>query len=79
MGCSLKFAVKVGLVESIVNALRITDHGSRISCLNLTSLFALFVFLLCRLTRGAFTINTSRPILTENLNEHPIFNNIPIV
>jgi hypothetical protein len=41
--------------ESLVNAPRITDHGS--AALNLTSLFALFVFLLCRLTRGTFTID----------------------
>jgi hypothetical protein len=37
-----------------VNASRITDH-----CLNLTLLFALFVFLLCRLTSGAFTIDAN--------------------
>jgi hypothetical protein len=63
IGCSFKFIFKVGVEESIVNA-------PRISCLNLTSLFTLFVFLVCRLTRGAFTINSS--ILTENFNEHPI-------
>jgi hypothetical protein len=26
--CSFKFLLKVGVEESIVNALRITDHGS---------------------------------------------------
>jgi hypothetical protein len=36
----------------------------------LTSLFALFVFLLCRLTSGAFTIDSSTPTLRKNLNEH---------
>jgi hypothetical protein len=30
MGCSFKFPVKVGVEESIVNALQITDHGSAI-------------------------------------------------
>jgi hypothetical protein len=48
--------------------LRITD-----CCSNITSLFALFVFLLCRLTSGAFTIDSSTPTLTGNLNEHPIY------
>jgi hypothetical protein len=47
-------------------------NASRISCLNLTSLVALFVFLLCRLTSGEFTIDSSTPTLTRNLNEHPI-------
>jgi hypothetical protein len=28
--------------------------------------------LLCRLTSGAFTIDSSTPTLTGNLNEHPI-------
>jgi hypothetical protein len=28
IGCSFKFPIKVGVEESIVNALRITDHGS---------------------------------------------------
>jgi hypothetical protein len=31
------------------------------------------VFLLCRLTSGAFTIDSSTPTLRRNLNEHPIF------
>jgi hypothetical protein len=43
IGCSFKFILKVGVEKSVVNA-------SRISCLNLTSLFALFVSLLCRRT-----------------------------
>jgi hypothetical protein len=30
IGCSFKFSVKVGVEESIVNALRITDHGSAV-------------------------------------------------
>jgi hypothetical protein len=37
--------IQIGVEESIVNALRITDDG--LACL--TSLFALFMFLLCRL------------------------------
>jgi hypothetical protein len=41
--CPFKFTPKVGVEESIVNAPRITD-------LNLTSLFALFVFLLVHVT-----------------------------
>jgi hypothetical protein len=53
-----------------VDCERTTDYGTRISCLNLTSLFALFVFLLCRLTSGAFTIYSSMPTLSSNLNEH---------
>jgi hypothetical protein len=31
------------------------------------------VFLLCRLTSGAFTIDSSTPTLRRNLNEHLIF------
>jgi hypothetical protein len=53
-------------------ATRTTDYGSRISCLNLTSLFALYVFLLSRLTSGAFTIYFSTPTLRRSLNEHPV-------
>jgi hypothetical protein len=30
------------------------------------------MFLMCRLTRGAFTIDSSTPTLRRNLNEHPI-------
>jgi hypothetical protein len=47
-----------------------TDYRSRISCLNLTPLFVLFVFLQCRLTSGAFTIDSSTPTMRINLNEH---------
>jgi hypothetical protein len=43
-----------------------------IRCSNLTSLFALFVFLLCRLTSGAFTIDSLTLTLMRNLNEHSI-------
>jgi hypothetical protein len=60
IGCSFKFPVKVAVEEE-----SITD---------LTSLFALFVFSLCRLTSGAFTIDSSAPTLTGILNEHPIHN-----
>jgi hypothetical protein len=38
IGCSFIFLLKVGVEESIVNP-------PRVSCLNLISLFALFVFL----------------------------------
>jgi hypothetical protein len=62
IGCSFKFMLKVGIEEWTVNAPWITER-SRISfiSLNLTSLSALFVFLLCRLTSGAFTIDYSTP------------------
>jgi ABC-type polysaccharide/polyol phosphate export permease len=56
---------KVGVEESI-------RYRSRISCLNLTSLFALFVFLLCRLRSGVFIIDSSTPTFRIHLNEHPI-------
>jgi hypothetical protein len=61
IGCSFKF----------VDCEPTTDYRSRISCLNLTSLFVLFVFLLCRLMSGAFTIDSSTLTLRRNLNEHP--------
>jgi hypothetical protein len=48
-----------------VNAPRITDQ--------LFQLFPMFVFLLCRLTSGAFKIDSSTPTLRRNLNEHPIY------
>jgi hypothetical protein len=44
-----------------------THHESQINCLNLTSLFALFVFLFCSLTSGAFTIDSSTPTLNIQL------------
>jgi hypothetical protein len=68
IGCSFKF-IKAGVEESIVNApqIQITDHLFKS---NLT--FALFVFLLCKLTSGTFTIDSSTPTLRRNLNEHPI-------
>jgi hypothetical protein len=56
----------------IVNVPQITDHGQLFKS-NLTfQLFALFVFLLCRLRSGAVTIDSSTPTLRINLNEHPI-------
>jgi hypothetical protein len=67
IGCSFKFLLKVGIEESIVKAPRITHHGSA----NLTSLFALFLFLICRLTSGAFTIDLTQT-LRRNLSEQPI-------
>jgi hypothetical protein len=48
-----------------VKAPWITDHGAAV----VTSLFALFVSLLCS---GAFTIDSSMPTLMEKLNERPI-------
>jgi hypothetical protein len=63
IGCSFKFPVKVGVEETIVNAQRI------IRCL----LFALFVFLVSRLTNGAFTIDSFTATLTGYLNERPIY------
>jgi hypothetical protein len=63
IGCSFKFPVKVGVEETIVNAQRI------IRCL----LFALFVFLVSRLTNGAFTIDSFTVTLTGYLNERPIY------
>jgi hypothetical protein len=72
IGCSFKFILKVGVEESIVNAPWITDHHRTRITDQLTSLCASFVFLLCRLTRGASSINSSTPTLRINLNEHPI-------
>jgi hypothetical protein len=66
IGCSFKFILKVTDCE------RSTDYRSRISCLNLTYFFALVVFLLRKLTSGAFTIDSSTPTLRINLNEHRI-------
>jgi hypothetical protein len=66
IGCSFKFILKVGVAESIVNT-------PRISCLNLTSLFALFMFLPCRLMSCAFTIaakiHWSSVFDTSNVNQ----------
>jgi hypothetical protein len=62
IGCS--FILKVGVKELIVNT-------SRISCLNLTSFFVC-IFTLQTDECGAFTIDSSRPTLRINLNEHPI-------
>jgi hypothetical protein len=45
-------------------------NAPQISCLNLTSLFALFVFLLGRQASGAFTIDSSIPTLRIIKNEH---------
>jgi hypothetical protein len=71
IGCSFKCILKVGVDELIVNAPRITDQLSKS---NLTFWGCLcFWFLLCRLTSGAFTIDSSMPTLRRNLNEHSIF------
>jgi hypothetical protein len=48
-GLHLNFSSKLN--RWWVDCERTTDYRSRISCLNLTSLFALFVFLLCRVER----------------------------
>jgi hypothetical protein len=58
-----------------VDCERTTDYRSRISYLNLTSLFGLFVFLLRSLTSGAFTIDSSTPALRIKLTENPIYFN----
>jgi hypothetical protein len=50
-----------------VNASRIRDHGSAVY---LTSLFRLFVFLLCRLTSGAFTIDSSTATFRINIVDY---------
>jgi hypothetical protein len=62
IGCSFKFPGKFGVAESIVNALRITDHGSAVEILRFY-------------TSGAFTIDFSTPTLTGNLSEHSIPSN----
>jgi hypothetical protein len=49
-GCFVKFAVKVDVEESIVNGP--LDYNC--DKLNLTSLFALFVFLICSLKNQCF-------------------------
>jgi hypothetical protein len=60
IGCSFKFPVKVGVEQSIVNALWITGQ-----------LFKSYRCL-CFYTYGAFTIDSSTPTLIGDLNEHPI-------
>jgi hypothetical protein len=60
IGCSFKLILKVGDCE------RTTDYRPRICCLNLTPLFAWFVFLLCRLMSGSFIIDSSTPTLMIN-------------
>jgi hypothetical protein len=70
-GCFVKFAVKVDVEESIVNGP--LDYNC--DKLNLTSLFALFVFLICSLknqcfkANGSFTIDSSRP---DWKKKHPV-------
>jgi hypothetical protein len=56
-----------GLSHFLTNFLQ--NLASCQTSLNLTSLFALFVFLLCRLASGAFTIDSSTPTLRIKLNE----------
>jgi hypothetical protein len=62
---------QIGVEESVVNAPRITDHDQLFKS-NLTLLFALFAFLLCRRTNDAFTIDSSTPTLRIIFNEHPV-------
>jgi hypothetical protein len=47
-------------------------NASRISCLNLTLLFGLFVFLVCRLMSGAFTMGSAEKfkLIAGNLPTH---------
>jgi hypothetical protein len=52
IGCSFKYLLSRQSWRWRVNCERTTDYRSRITCLNLTSLFTLFLFLLCRLTSG---------------------------
>jgi hypothetical protein len=47
--CSFKLPVKVGVEELIMNALRITNHGSAVQILRFYR-------------NGAFTIDSSTPI-----------------
>jgi hypothetical protein len=65
IGCSFRFKLfsKLAFKTFRVDCEPTTDYRSRISCFNLTSFFALFVFLLCRGMNGAFTINSSTPTL----------------
>jgi hypothetical protein len=62
---------KVGVEESIVNAPEIR-YRSRISCLNLTSLFALFVFFTLQTEEWCVHNRLLTPTLRIHLNEHPI-------
>jgi hypothetical protein len=73
IGCSIKFILKVGVEELIVNAPRnhVLHTADQLFKSNLT--FCVVVFLLCRRTSGAFTIDSSTPTLRRNLNEHLIF------
>jgi hypothetical protein len=61
--CSFKFPVKVGLEESIVNAPGTTRIKTQTTVR----------FKQLKLIRNAFTIDSSTPTLTRNLNEHLIF------
>jgi hypothetical protein len=66
---SFKFLIEAGVEKSIVNP-------PRISCLNLISLFALFVFLVWRLTSDAFTIDSSTPTSTPHLKKNTLYNEV---
>jgi hypothetical protein len=52
-----------GVHLNFLSKLPLIVNAPRISCLNLSSLFALFVFLLHKMTSGAFTIDSSLPTL----------------
>jgi hypothetical protein len=54
--------------KCLLRGLQITDPLFKSNLI-----FALFVFLLCRLKNGALTIDSSTPTMRRNLNEPPIF------
>jgi hypothetical protein len=60
-GVHLNFSSKFSLKSRLW-----THHTLQISCLNLTSHFASFVFLFCRLTSSGFTSDSSTPTLKRN-------------
>jgi hypothetical protein len=66
LNLSSELALKSRLCKQ--HGLQITDQ-----LFNVTSLFALFGFFLCRRTSVPFTICSSRPTPRIHLNEHPIY------
>jgi hypothetical protein len=65
IGCSFKFVLKVGVEEFIVNVPLVSLQSKNTK--NAKSEVS-----------GAFTIDSSTPTLTGNLNEHPIHPDIKI-
>jgi hypothetical protein len=69
MVCLLKFPVKVGVEESIVNAPLVSLSSAQTTetvRLDLNSFISGVI-------RGAFTIDSSTPTLTGNFNARPIY------